>query len=167
MGTVEKRSTAVRLKVGDIICIPLTDGRYAYGQYTGTHENYPNSIGLHMAIFKEIYTIPIAITDINMSELLYPLLFVQIKGGLKYAGWRIIGRLPVPNYELPEYRDTNAFMNGARGKLDGWSIRSIHGSRYVGYLDESARDLEFYISWGYNGLDHRLVNGHFWTDDIW
>jgi len=120
-----------------------------------------------MAIFNQLSDQRLDVEAIDMSELMFPLLFVQIRGGLKYANWSIIGNRPVQHYELPEYRDTNAFMDGSRGKLGGWSIESVTGAKYVETLDESSRKLEFYISWGYEGLEHRLATGHFWTDDIW
>ena len=150
---------------GNIYQIPLSDGRFAYCQYLATQSQYPDPIGKQCAFFRQIFEKPVDVEQIDMTLLFCPLLFVQLSAAIKEASWTLVGRKDPLEYDLPTYRHTPQIVSGQRGKLRGWMLISPSQRTYVDQLPDECRELEFYWSSGYVGLDRRLRTGSKGIDD--
>ena len=83
-------------KIGDVIEIPLPDGRKAYGQYIFWGEK----MGPLLQIFDLISKDNLELADINDAKPLFPPIITGLFAAIRTGMWRVIGNHPISNWTL-------------------------------------------------------------------
>ena len=142
------------LKIGDIFCIPLQTGQYAYGQlvFRDSTSEYPYQFMVRIFDFfsKEI----IDISELDTTRLLFPPVFTGLLGAIRDDAWYIIGRKPVEDFTFPLFRVCKFY--DAPGKYDRWYLWDGQKETFLGELPENYRLLENLCLWGYELLRERI-----------
>ena len=141
-----------QIKVGDCYVIPLTDGRHAYGQYIYWDERY----GPLSRVFGCITEKPLSLQELPTDGLLFAPVFIGFGTVFKDGTWRIIGSLPVPQFEFPQFR----FSFGLRaGQYHDWKIYDGEDLKPIGSLPPPYRSLEFLCGWSPQAIEERIRTG--------
>lgn len=88
-----------RVKVGDIIEIPLSDGRKAYGQYVFKDEKQGPLLQVFNLITKDRPELEVILN----SELLFPPVFTGLMAAVHRGLWTVIGYKEVENFIYPNF----------------------------------------------------------------
>lgn len=90
-------SKRIILKIGDVICVPLQDGNYAYLQYV-----YLGSSGTMIRVNDKISTTPCSIDRVkDFNNLLFNPVYVFLKDAVRELGWYRIGNVPCDDFKMP------------------------------------------------------------------
>ena len=145
------------LKIGDIFCIPLQTGQYAYGQlvFRDATSEYPYQFMVRIFNFfsKEI----IDISELDATRLLFPPVFTGLLGAVQDKAWYIIGRKPVEDFAFPLFRVCD--VCDKPGKYDYWYLWDGQKKTFLGELPEKYRSLEMLSLIGYELLRERIEDG--------
>jgi hypothetical protein len=140
------------LNVGDCFEIPLSNGRYAYGRYLYWDDNY----GPLCEIFSRISDVPIEVSKLDSSRRLFPPVYIGFGSVLSEGKWRVIGSLPIANFEFPHFRKS---FGTKPGRYDDWIIYDGTKKTVVGFLEPEMADLEFLCGWSPKLLTKRIETG--------
>lgn len=143
-----------RITVGGCFEIPLSDGRYAYGQYLCLHQEF----GYLVRIFDVISQTPIALEALNGAAELFPPVFV---GGLprltRTGRWKIMGKLLIHDFVFPHFREAGGFDHNT--KTYEWYEWDGNTEVLVGALTPELERLEQLVIWGAELLERRIETG--------
>ncbi len=144
-----------RLKIGDILEIPLSTTRRAFGQYVGK-----DRFGTMIRIFKLIArgNKSIRNEEIIESGEMFPPVFAPIELAVKNQWWKVIGNNPIINFKYQPYVST--FFHEGYGKGGYWYLWDGEKSTLLGpVLPEKYKICEFFMLWGTEALRKRIVSG--------
>lgn len=142
-----------RVKVGDILLIPLPDGRFGYGQYI--HWN-PEQ-GPLVQVFAKTTAVPSALEEIEKQSPLFPPVFVGLMFAVNSGRWKILGNLTIEDFKHPLFK--HGFPDKS-GVIRDWQIWD--GSKYERLgadLPERYHNLELLLGWSPQLIEERVVNG--------
>ena len=127
-------------QIGDCFLIPLSDGRFAYGQFVfWDHGNGPLS-----RIFAWVTETPLPLTKVLTEKLMFPPVFIGFGSVFRDGRWRILGSLPVTEFVFPRFRSSFATRPG---KYHDWKIYDGENMIAVDDLSPPNRSLEFLCGW--------------------
>jgi len=95
--------------VGDILQIPLSNGKIAYGRYVYWDGRKPSGMGSLVEIYDFFSAEPVEsglIDTLSSKPLLFPPVFVGLGAAIKSGRWSIVGHIPVFDFTFPEFRST-------------------------------------------------------------
>ena len=137
------------VKVGDVIQIPLSDGRRAYCQFVFEDKENGDIIRVFDFFTKESEILDLK--EIDISKLLFLPVYASIYWAVKDRGWKVIGSLPVDDYKFTGFLyDLPAFPpnpNGG-GRVKSWSLWD--GEKYVELGEILPKEYQKYESVGVN-----------------
>lgn len=88
-----------RVRIGDIVEIPLTDGRRGYAQYVF----FDSTTGYMIQVFDLITTTRATLEQLGDARPLFPPVFTALIGAFKAKIWVIIGNMPVRTFAYPPF----------------------------------------------------------------
>lgn len=154
-GSAKSKHTRVKLpKVGDYLQIPLSDGRYAYGQYVFWHE----SEGPLLQIFDLIAISPVAVNDLVGTKPLFPPIVTYLNHAVRTGRWQIIGSSPISRFAYPGFISGNPDKSGVI--REWWYFDGKNEQRIGPKLPERLKGLEFQMLWSLESVEERIRTGH-------
>lgn len=144
----------VRLKIGDCCVIPLPDGRFAYGQFV--YFDRVCQYGYMLKVFDLITDKPATVRRLEGRKAMFPPVFVGLEAPVATGRWKLIGSMPVENFQYPRFRVCH---NDNPGSSHEWELWDGDGFRYLGKLPEKLRKLEYFGIWGGEILEERIATG--------
>lgn len=145
---------APTVKIGDIIKIPLSDGRNAYGQYLFDD----TKMGTLIQIYNQISESRIEIEDLRYSNLLFPPVITGLYGAIRSGLWTIVGNLPVKEFIYPNFIST--MFDLRTGSIGVWYLWDGQSSRKIGsHLPSKYKQLEFLVVWAPQDVVIRIEAG--------
>jgi hypothetical protein len=106
----------VKLKVGDILEIPLSMDRKAYGQYVF----YDKKMGPLFQVFDLITETDNQLEKLKEVKALFPPIIVGLLAAVRLGIWKIVGWLPVEKFIYPKFVSTP--FNAKTGKAGIWYL---------------------------------------------
>jgi hypothetical protein len=149
--------TKTHVKIGDILEIPLNDGRKTYGQYV----YFDKELGGIMQVFDLIVdrSNEISFDELKDRKLLFPPIFIAGLYPIIRAGeWKIVEHTPVKNFTVPSFVST--IWNPKTGEASKWFL--WNGEKDIPLekeLPEKYKRLEFLIHWSPYNLIERIRTG--------
>ncbi len=143
-----------RPKIGDCFVMPLSDGRKAYGQYVYYHPEMGQLVQV-LDLFTEE---EIPVERLRDAGALFPPVFTGLTAAIRDGQWRIIGRLPVEDFNFPKFRYLEK-LSLYPGLYHNWLIWNGEKYFYIGDLPAEYRTLELLQVWGYELLMDRIATG--------
>lgn len=152
-------------KLGDVIEIPLSNGKFVSAQYVGNGEQ-AGLAGPLIRLFSPVRSNPVSsLSEIDFQSELIPPVFVGINPPLRTKRWRIIGNVPYNEFEFPRFRYTSDLTPGTK---TNWKIINPDGSwDVVGSLPQSMQKLGFPYVYSADTLDRRLTTGRYAGDSTY
>lgn len=145
---------ALKIKVGEIFEIPLSDDRRAYGQYVFRDPK----MGPLIRIFDRISRSPIEIEELRNSKPLFPPVLTGLYAAISSGLWKIVGYLPVEDFIYPKFISTNFDLRS--GQTGVWYLWDGQRSRLIGsQLPEKYKQLEFLVGWAPQDVATRIETG--------
>jgi hypothetical protein len=86
------------VKVGDVIEIPLSDGRSAYAQYV-----HKDKMGPMIRIFDVLTDQKIPVEQLRKARLLFPPVITGLLAAIRTGLWKKIGHMPVQEFVYPNF----------------------------------------------------------------
>jgi hypothetical protein len=156
----KRKGVRILAAVGDVIEIPLSNGRFVYAQYVGL---WPQGAGPLIRIFSPIRPHPVdSVSQIDTRTELIPPVFIGLNPPIRSKQWKVIGTLPVEDFVCPTFRDTSDLTEGR--KLD-WKLLHPDGtSEFIGELPESKRHLGYAYTHSSYTLNEQLIGGRYAGD---
>lgn len=150
-GTLRRR---VKLpKVGDFLQIPLSDGRYAYGQYV-FHDDIKGPL---LQVFDRFTSVPVDVEHVELAGPLFPPVVTYLNHAVRTGRWQIIGTRPVAKFTYP------GFINGIEdsdGKINMWWLwDGLRETRLGPMLPDRYKSLEFQVLWTLDSVEERIRSG--------
>ena len=140
-------------RVGDLLEIPLADGRYAYGHYLFRDRTF----GAIVQVFDCVTEQPVEPESLGNCGPLFPPVIVGLASAIKAGRWRVVGKKPVEQRDYPKFR--MGFLN-TDGKVRVWRIWDGEKETIVGAaLPPDYRNLEMIDPWHPILLERRIQNG--------
>jgi len=140
----------MKIKVGDIICIPLEDGRYGYCQYV-----YDDSgEGPLIQVYKAVGDKNISVDDILSSGYLFGPVITGLFAAILNNVWRVIGYRKVENFKFPKFRATNGDPSNVNSL---WFIYDGKKEYRISPLPEECYDYEYLTVWSPYDVADRIV----------
>jgi hypothetical protein len=93
--------TRLKLRVGSILEIPLSDGRKAYGRYFHRDPKMGQILQVYDLFLKKDENLDLSLLK-DTRDLFQPI-FVGISGAVRARIWKIVGYLPVENFSYPGF----------------------------------------------------------------
>ena len=132
----------ISLKVGDILEIPLSLGRKAYGQYIFLDKE----MGPLFQVYDLITENVVRLDQLKEAKALFPPIIVGLKAAVRLGLWTVVGRMPVEGFVYPNFVST--FFNFKTGKAGIWFLWDGNQSIRIGNkLPEEYKKLEFLSVW--------------------
>lgn len=106
-----------RLRLGDIVEIPLSTGQRAFCQYV-----YRDKMGPIIRVFDVIVAQgdEIAIERFEDANLLFRPVITGLTAAVRTGLWKVIGRLSVSDFQYPNF--ISALYNPETGKYGNWYL---------------------------------------------
>ncbi len=89
----------IRLRVGDILEIPLSDGRHAYAQYVF----FDDKVGGMIQVFDLITKQRASLDQIKGAKPLFAPILTGLRAAVRSGLWARIGHAPVEGFSYPEF----------------------------------------------------------------
>jgi hypothetical protein len=147
------------IKVQDCFEIPLSDGRYAYGRYLYRDDRY----GPLCEIFSTVSNTPIPLSQLDTSKRLFPPVYIGFGSFFKDRKWRVIGSVPITDFQFPHFRRSHATKPG---KYDDWIVYDGEKKVMIGSLKPGMEHLEVLCGWSPQALMKRIETGKSLHDSI-
>lgn len=145
----------VLAKIGDILLIPLGDGRYGYAQYVYFHPLYATLLRVLDVITDTPETAPPASTTGD----LFPPVFVGLNAPIREKAWSIVGHVQVKDFKFPLFRCRQG-IEDVPGQYYDWLIWDGETYERIGELPEEYRSLEYLVGRGSDSLEVRIATGN-------
>jgi len=147
----EKR---VRLKVGDIFEIPLSDGRKACGQYVFADPKW----GPMIQVFDLITEQRIRVEQLRKARPLFRPVITGLRAAVRERYWSIIGHLSVGGFTYPKF--ISPLIDHKTETLRTWYLWDGEEFLQLGRkLPEEYRHLEQLVVWDPHDVTHRIETG--------
>jgi hypothetical protein len=104
------------IKKGDFFELPLSDGRFAYGQYVFKDRK----MGPLIQVFDLISENRIQIEQLKTAYPLFPPIITGLFAAIRTGMWNVIGRKAVENFTYPNFVST--FYDQKTGKARIWFL---------------------------------------------
>lgn len=143
----------IRIRVGDIFQIPLSDSRKAYGQYVKK-----DPMGPVVKIFDLITEENIEPDKVRAAGLLFPPVITGLFAAVKSGLWKRIGHIPISNFEYQNF--ISATYDEKTKQVGTWYLWD--GDHFVPLgktLPEQYKQLEQLIVWEPKTLVRRIETG--------
>ena len=142
-----------KIQVGDILLIPLPDGRFGYGQYI--HWN-PEQ-GPLVQVFAQVTATPATLDKIKEHLPLFPPVFVGLMFAVNSGRWKILANQKVHNFKHPLFK--HGFPDKS-GIICDWQIWNGNEYKRIGPdLPEEYTALELLLGWPPQLIEERIING--------
>jgi hypothetical protein len=140
--------------LGDILEIPLTDGRKAFGRYV---DEVP-TLGPLLQVFDLITDEPIEVAHLLEAGLLFPPVLAAFPAAVERGEWKVIGSLPVDGSSRPKF--VSARYNEKTGRPAMWFLWDGEDGVPLGeVLPEQHRGLEYRVVWSPADIVERIETG--------
>jgi len=145
----------MKLKIGDIVEVPLSNGRKAYGKYVFWDKK--------MGPLLQIFDLLIVDNDINLAELedakhLFPPVITGLFAAVKTGLWKVVGNLPVSSFEYPGF--ISNLYDEKTGMAGTWYLWNGRESIRLGYLlPEKYKKFEYLVVWSPMDVVDRIETG--------
>jgi hypothetical protein len=144
------------VKVGDVFEIPLSDGRFAYGQYVFKDRK----MGPIIQIFDLISEGRIGIEQLETAHHLFPPIITGLFAAIRTGMWSIIGRKAVESFTYPNFVST--FFDDKAGKARIWFLWDGEKSVPLGtQLPDKYKKLEYLLVWNPPDVVRRIETGEY------
>jgi hypothetical protein len=140
---------------GDIIRIPLSDGRYAYTQYIGMDD----ALGPVLQVFSFFSTTPLTAEDLPVVlEPLFPPIVVGILPPLRSGRWEIVGSRA---FDAPKRLHFLYGTPDRNGQVAEWALWENGHLRELGPppVPLALQDVEWLATWPGELVEERLETG--------
>ncbi len=146
----------IRLRVGDILQIPLPDGRRAYGQYV----YHDDKMGPLLQVFDLITTETAQVAQLEGAGHLFPPVITGLRAAVRTGLWTIIGHTDVKDFVYPNFVST--FYDERTGRARLWFLWNGERSTQIGYeLPSEYKHLEYLAVWSPLDVADRIVTGEY------
>ena len=146
---------SVRLKVGNVLEIPLSDGRRAFGQYV-----HRDKMGPLLQVFDLITVRDIQLDQLQNVRPLFPPIYTGIFAAVRVDYWRIIGYIDVEDFVHPKFIST--FYDQKTGKAGIWFLWDGEKSTRIGHeLPLEYKSFEYLIVWDPHDVVQRIETGNY------
>jgi hypothetical protein len=148
-----------KIKIGDILEIPLLDNKKTFAHYIYKSKIYIDLIQVHNYIVdSEIEFNP---EDFSHSKPLFPPLFTSLKRAIKICRWKIVGNIPVENSIKASFVST---LYSKSGNAGNWFLYNFtandEGSINIGkVLPEKYKHLEYLAIYSPENIVKRISTG--------
>lgn len=145
-----------RPKVGDVIEIPLPDGRKGYAQFVYLDSRQGPMIQVLDLIAEDTPSVDLILASPPMFPPVITGLFAAARTGM----WKVLGNYPVVDFKYPGFVSAN--YDSKTGEARVWFL--WNGERYerIGErLPEEIRGLEYLVVWDPHDIVDRIVTGQY------
>jgi hypothetical protein len=140
-------------KVGDIIEIPLSNGKKAYAQYL-----HKSKMGPIIIVFGLIPDGNIDLDKVILSKPLFPPVITGLNAAINSGLWIIVGNGPVNNFVHPKFVST--LYDQFTGKARVWFLWDGQRDIRIGaVLPREYKELEFLVVWNPKNVIDRIETG--------
>lgn len=146
-----------RIRVGDIFQIPLSHGRYAYGQYVYRDKKHGPIIRVFDVITEDKMEFDQIQKQLAYARLLFPPVITGIFAAIRTGMWKVIGNMPINDFEYPRF--INVFDENYQPKSDWFLITEGETVRLGKKLPHAYKDLELLVVWSPHDIVHRIETG--------
>ena len=144
------------IKIGDIFEIPLSGGRFAYGQYVFKDRK----MGPIIQIFDLISEGWIGIEQLETARPLFPPVITGLFAAIRTGMWSIIGRKAVESFTYPNFVST--FFDDKTGKARLWFLWDGEKSVPLGtQLPDEYKKFEYLLVWNPPDVVKRIETGEY------
>jgi hypothetical protein len=149
------KRTRVKLpKIGDYLQIPLSDGRYAYGQYVYQDAEQ----GPLLQLLDKVSRDPLNAADLSGARPLFRPIITYLNHAIRTGRWQVVGRGAVSRFAYPGFIGGNADKSGKIGEWWYWDGSTDH--RIGRLLPPKYKDCEFLMLWSLESVEERIRTGH-------
>ena len=149
-----KARKSPRLRVGAVVEIPLSDGRFAYGWYV----HWDKEQGPLLQVLDIFSTGEMDLAQIETARPLFRPVVTGLRAAVRTGLWTIIGFIPVSEFDYPAF--VAPFVNEETGKATRWFLWDGNSYVALGYeLPREYWDLERLVVWDPRGLAKRIETG--------
>jgi hypothetical protein len=142
------------IAIGDILEIPLTDGRKAYGQFIYEDEK----MGPLLQVFDLPGDQPVELDRLKDVAPLFPPVLVSLTAAVAAGIWKVVGRLTVDRFTYPSF--VNAVYSEKTGQASKWFLWNGQNSVFLGNsLPDEYKKLEYYVIWSPADVVERIETG--------
>lgn len=146
------------MKLGDIVEIPLSNGRKAYGQYVFWDKNMGPLLQIFDLIVVSNHTIDLE--EIENAKPLFPPVITGLFAAVKSGLWKVVGNLPIRGFEYPGFIST--FYDDKTGKARTWFLWNGSESIRLGdRLPEKYKNMEYLVIWSPFDVADRIETGEY------
>ncbi len=145
----------MRLRVGDLFEITLSDNRKAIGHYV----YWDDKNGPFIQVFKYLYDKEEVIVEKAIeSSYMFPPVITGLRAAVRNSLWPLIGRKPIINFTYPNF--ISAHWNDKTGEVINWFLYNGKGFISLGpVLPEQYKNLEFLVVWSPFDVIYRIETG--------
>ena len=147
-----------RVKPGSILAFQLKDGRWAYAHYVSAAESLPFNMCELVVIFDYFTETCEKAEDLIGKPWLFGPIFMSPHAAVRLKGWKVIGRLPIPPFEIPTFR-WNEGGAWKPGVYHNWQLKFPSHSFHVGNLSPEHLKYELYMIHSAEYVEERTRTG--------
>ncbi len=143
------------IKIGNIFEIPLSKGRFAYGQYV-----YKDRMGPIIQVFNIISKKRMQIDQLGQLNPLFPPIITALFAAINKGIWTVIGKKVIDNFTYPNF--VSAYYDEYTGKANKWFI--WNGDKFINIgtnLTDEYKKLEYLIAWNPKDVVNRIETGEY------
>lgn len=141
----------MKMKIGNVVEIPLSNGRKAYGQYVF----WDKKMGPLLKIFDFIITENINLESLESAEPLFPPIITGLFAAVKKGMWQVVGNFPVKGFEYPGFIST--LYDEKTGKAGIWYLwNGTESIRLGGRLPQKYKNKEYLVVWSPFDIVYRI-----------
>lgn len=152
-----------RAHIGDVVMIPLSDGRLAYAQIVYSaeahfpRENRRHFLGQLVRVFDLITDQDVvSINELSGRNLLFPPVFTMASTCIRTGRWKVIGTLPYRDFVFPTFREAGTLTLGVH---HDWALWDGMDETFLGNLPAELRSLEIPFTYTCKALEDRIDAG--------
>ena len=149
--------TKRRIRVGDVFQIPLSDGRFAYGQYVYRDQKHGPIIRVFDFISEEEMEFERIRERLAQARLLFPPVITGVFAAVRTGMWKVIGNMPVNDFEYPNF--LNVFDENFQPISDWFLVTKDKTIRLGKRLPQMYKNLELLVVWSPHDIVHRIETG--------
>jgi hypothetical protein len=144
------------ITIGSIFEIPLSDRRFAYGQYVFKD----TKMGPIVKIFDLISDTQIQFEQFDVVKPLFPPIITGLFAAIRSGMWKVIGKKAVEGFVYPNFIST--FFNEKNGEAGVWFLWDGSKSVRLGtQLPEKYKNLEYLMVWNPPDVVKRIETGEY------
>lgn len=149
-------SIKVRLAVGDLFEIPLSDYRKVVGHYVF----WDNKNGPFIQVFNYLFDKEEMIVGKAIEfPYMFPPVITGLRAAIRNGLWHLVGKKPVSNFTYPNF--ISSHWNDRTGEVINWFL--YNGKEFISLgsvLPEQYKNLEYLVVWSPFDLIYRIETGN-------